>query len=85
MFDKLKQAKQLLELQSQLKKEIVESEKNGIKIVINGKLEVEEIILNPSLDVKEQEHLLKDCFNDVIKKMQVKLAQKMAGMPGLGL
>ena len=85
MFDKIKQAKQLLELQAQLKKEKVESEKNGVKVVINGKLEVEEIILNPSLDVKKQEELVKDCFNDVVKKMQMKLAQKMSGMPGFGL
>jgi DNA-binding protein YbaB len=84
MFDKLKQAKQLLELQNQLKKEKVESEKNGVRIVINGKLEVEEIILNPSLEIKKQEEILKDCFNDVIKKMQIKLAQKMSGMSGLG-
>ncbi|MFQ3675440.1 MAG: YbaB/EbfC family nucleoid-associated protein [Endomicrobiia bacterium] len=84
MFDKIKQAKQLLELQAQLKKEKAESEKNGVKVVINGKLEVEEIFLNPSLEIKKQEELLKDCFNDVIKKMQMKLAQKMAGMPGLG-
>ena len=84
MFDKIKQAKQLLELQNQLKKERVESEKGGVKVVINGKLEVEEIILNPSLEIKKQEELIKDCFNDVVKKMQMKLAQKMAGMQGFG-
>jgi DNA-binding protein YbaB len=85
MFDKIKQAKQLLELQSQLKKEKIEEEKNGVKIVLNGKLEVEEIVLNPSLEIKKQQELIKDCFNDAIKKMQVKLAQKMATMPGLRL
>lgn len=85
MFDKLKQAKQLLELQSQLKKEKVVSEKQGVKVVLNGKLEVEDVVLNPELDISKQAQVIKDCFNDAVRKMQVELAKKMSNLPGLGL
>lgn len=84
MFEKFKQLKQLKDLQDKLSQEKEEVEKNGIKIVINGKLEVESIQLNSALEKEKQEKLVKECFNDVIKKIQFKLATKMSKMPGLG-
>jgi len=85
MFDKLKQIKELKELQGSLKNERLEVEKNGVKIVMNGNMELEEVNLNPELEGAEQERFLKECFNEAIKKLQVKIAQKMSGMTGFGL
>ena len=39
MFDKLKQMKQFKELQDSLKNEVIEVEENGIKVIVNGKME----------------------------------------------
>ena len=48
MFEKLKQLKQLQELQKVLAQERAEVEKEGTKIVITGKLEIETVQLNPA-------------------------------------
>jgi len=77
MFDKLKQIKQLKELQDSLKEEIIEIEKNGVKIVINGKMEVINITLNDKISIQEQERAVKDGVNEAFKKIQVIAAQKM--------
>ncbi|HAM39617.1 MAG TPA: hypothetical protein DCP53_09540 [Elusimicrobia bacterium] len=85
MFDKLKQLKQLKDLQNVIAQEKAEAGKDGVRIVINGKLEVESVQLNPALDKEKQENILRDCFNDAIKKINYSIAQKMAKMPGMGL
>ncbi len=85
MLDKLKQIKQLREMQSVLAQERVECEKNGVKVVINGKMEVEDIKLNSELALEDQEKAVIECVNDAIKKLQRTLAMKMQGMGGLGM
>jgi len=83
MFDKLKQLKQLRDLQNALGKEKLEFEKNGIRVTINGKMEIEEIKLCTETEISKQEKVLKDCINDAVRKMQFKVAQKMSEMPGM--
>ena len=85
MFEKLQQIKKLQEIQNALKNEKIEGEKNGVKIFMNGKLEVEDVILNPSLSVQDQEKAIKDGFNDTMKKVQMVVAKKMQGMGGFGM
>jgi len=85
MFDQLKQLKQLKEIQDQLKKERVEVEKNGVKAVVNGKMEIEEIVLNPDFGIERQEKAVKDCVNEAVRKVQTNLAQKMSQMGNLNL
>jgi len=77
MFDKLKQIKQLKELQNKLSKEEIIVEKDGVKIIINGKMEIKKVQLNPSLSFEKQEELIRDCFNDAVKKLQMSITQKM--------
>jgi len=85
MFDKLKQIKQLKELRDSFSQEKEEVEKKGIKVIINGKLEIEDIQLNSDLSKEEQEMILKECINEAVKKIQMVLASKMSQMPGFGL
>lgn len=85
MFDQLKQLKQLKEIQDQLKKERVEVEKNGVKAVVNGKMEIEEIVLNPDFGIEQQEKAVKDCVNEAVRKVQTNLAQKMSQMGNFNL
>jgi DNA-binding protein YbaB len=85
MFEQLKQIQKLQQIQNALKNEKVEHEKNGVKITMNGKLEVQNIQLNPSLSIGDQEKAVKDAFNDVMKKAQMVVAQKMQSMGGFGM
>ncbi|NCD00511.1 YbaB/EbfC family DNA-binding protein [bacterium] len=90
MFNKLKQFKDLRsqakDLQSSLREETVTEEKNGVKVVFDGNLEIKEIIVNPELKKEDLEKTLKNCINDAIKKTQKLMAKKMqemGGFPGL--
>lgn len=82
VFDKLKQLNQLREIQKNLEKETAESEKDGVKVVLNGKMEIEEVVLNANLSLEKQESLVKDCHNEAIKKIQIILAKQMQNFPG---
>jgi DNA-binding protein YbaB len=85
MFDQLKQLKQLKDIQDQMKKERAEAEKNGVRVTMNGKMEIEEISLNPELGIEQQEKAVKDCVNDATHKVQMNLAKKMSQMGNFGL
>jgi len=78
MFDKLKQLRELKELKDSLSQEKAEVEKSGVKVIVNGKMEIEEIQLNPNLSKEEQEKTLKECVNGAMKKIQMAIAQKMS-------
>jgi len=80
MFDNLKKLQQLKEIKDSLEKEKIEIEQEGIKVTINGKIEVESIKLNSSLNQERQEEALKKCFNEAVKKIQILAAQKMMRM-----
>lgn len=77
MFDNLKQLRELKELKGILEKEKKEVEKEGVKVVVNGKMEVEEIKLNPQLETAKQEEVVKDCINQAMKQVQQEAAKKM--------
>jgi DNA-binding protein YbaB len=81
MFDQLKQIKQLKDMQDKLSQEQAVVEKDGIKVRVNGKMEIEEIVLNPGLEIKQQEKIVKDCVNEALKKVQMSAAQKLFQMP----
>ncbi len=90
MFNKLKQFKDLRDkaktMQNALAEETINQEKNGIKVSLNGNLEITEVKLNYNLSQSEQENSLKFCLNDAIKKAQKVMAKKMqdmGGFPGL--
>ncbi|MFA7088148.1 MAG: YbaB/EbfC family nucleoid-associated protein [Patescibacteria group bacterium] len=90
MFSKLKQFKDLRSqaktVQSALAQETITEEKNGVKVVLNGNMEVIELKLNSELSKESQENSLKNCFNDALKRAQRIMAKKlqdMGGFPGM--
>jgi len=90
MFNKLKQFQDLRHqaktMQSALSQETVSEEKNGVKVVLNGNMEILSLSLNESLNKSAQEDALKDCLNNALKKTQKLMAKKlqdMGGIPGL--
>ncbi len=80
MWDQMKQAKELYRLQKELQKERIEVEEKGVKIIVNGKMEIESVILNPEITKEEQEQAVKTCFNEALRKIQTNLAQKMQSL-----
>lgn len=75
MFDQMKKMNQLRNMQNALKKETAEVEKNGVKVVMNGNMDLVDVKLNSTLSSEEQERLLKQCFSEVKDKIQ-KIAMK---------
>ena len=78
MFDKLKKLKEIKELKEKLAREKIEIEEKGIKVVLNGKMEIEEIVLNQELPKEEQEKILRNCLNKGVKEIQLKIAQSIS-------
>ncbi|MBU1160854.1 MAG: YbaB/EbfC family nucleoid-associated protein [Patescibacteria group bacterium] len=87
MFNKLKQFKEMRSqakaLQNSLAQESVTVEKGGVKVVMNGNMEVTFLTVNQELSKDSLEGMLVDCINDAIKKTQQIMAQKIQGMGGL--
>jgi len=77
MFDKLKEINKLRELRKQLKEEKVEIERNGVVVIVNGGMEIEELRLNPDLDLRRQTKSVKNAINDALRKIQISSAKKM--------
>lgn len=90
MFNKLKQLKDLKNqakvMQDALAQETVTEERGGVKITMNGNMEVLSVEIAEGLSKKAIEDNTKACFNDSIKKAQRLMAKKlqdMGGIPGL--
>ena len=82
MFDKLKQLQKLSEIKNSLAKEKAEQEIQGVRVVMNGKMEVEEIQLNSELGAEDQARVLKDCINQAMSKVQMIVARRMSDIGG---
>ncbi len=68
----------LKDLQGKLSQEVVEVEKEGTKVALNGSFQVQDIVLNSQLSKENQERVLKECFREAFQKIQTLIAQKMA-------
>jgi DNA-binding protein YbaB len=83
MFEKMQQLKEMKQLSDTLATELAEVEKQGVKVVVNGKMKIESIELNSELTKQEQETILKDCINEAMAKIQKIIAGRMSQMTGL--
>ncbi len=91
MFEKLKQLKDLRaqakNMQNILSEVMITEEKNGVKITMDGNMNVKLIIIEKEMPKEELEKKIAEAFNEAIKKTQRAMAEKMRGMggiPGLG-
>ena len=80
MFDKIKQLAKMRTLQKSIENEEFVSEKEGVKVIINGSFMVKNIFLNSDLDKNKQENILKECLNDVFEKARLAIAQRFSQM-----
>jgi DNA-binding protein YbaB len=87
MFNKLKQLKDLRDkaktIQNALAEEKITGDRHGIKISLNGNMEVSAVVLEKEMTKTELEKNLPDAINDAIKKAQRVMAEKMRSMGGL--
>jgi DNA-binding protein YbaB len=90
MFNKLKQFKDLRTqaktMQDALSTERVSEEKGGVKITMNGNMEVLEVNIESGMTRESIEMNVKGAVNETIKKAQRLMAKKlqdMGGFPGL--
>ena len=84
VFDQIKKIAELKKLQDTIKKEKVVLEKRGVTVTMNGGFEVEEIKLNPELNLEEQQEVVKQCLNEAREEVQKKMAKIMMAS-GIGL
>ncbi len=80
MFESFKQLKQLKELQNAIQKEEVTAEKDGVKVTMNGAFEVISVSIEGGLSGGALEKVMKEVFNDAVKKAQQAIAHKFAAM-----
>jgi len=83
MFDKLKDLKKLKDLDSALAKEMIEKEKDGIKVMVNGRGDVESISLGSGME--SQEKILKELLNSAATEAKMKMARRAAEITGFGI
>jgi DNA-binding protein YbaB len=87
MFEKLKQLKDLRDkakaMQNALAQETINTERNGIKITMDGNMNVSAVVLEKEMSKDELEKKLPDAINETIKKAQRVMAEKMRAMGGL--
>jgi DNA-binding protein YbaB len=87
MFEKLKQLKDLRDkakhLQSALGAETITADRNGIKITMDGNMNVSAVVLEKEMSKDELEKKLPDAINDAVKRTQRVMAEKMRAMGGL--
>ncbi|MDO8260682.1 MAG: YbaB/EbfC family nucleoid-associated protein [Candidatus Magasanikbacteria bacterium] len=92
MFNKLKQFKDLRntakQMQNMMAAESVTVDKSGVKITMNGNMEITEIKIAGDISTNSLEGIIKSNVNDALKKTQKLMAEKMqemGGFPGLGM
>ena len=87
MFNKLKQFKDLRSqaktLQNALAGETVTVEKGGVKVIMNGNMEITQLAINEGLAKESLEGILTDAINEAIKKTQRLMAAKVQEMGGI--
>jgi DNA-binding protein YbaB len=74
-------------MQNILSEVMITEEKNGIKIIMDGNMNVKSIVIEKEMPKEELEKKITEVFNEAIKKTQRAMAEKMRGMggiPGLG-
>ncbi|MBU0722318.1 YbaB/EbfC family nucleoid-associated protein [Patescibacteria group bacterium] len=87
MFNKLKQFKDLRNqakaLQNALAQESVEYEKSGIKITMNGNMEITSIIIDSNVSADKLTGILTAVINETIKRAQRVMGKKVQEMGGI--
>ena len=80
MLDKLKQLGQLKAMQNEVKKEMFDVERDGVKVSVRGDMTIESIEISDETSREVIAEVVKDLANQGIKDAQQSAAQKMMKM-----
>ncbi len=84
--DMMKQAKELQANLKKIKDELAraryEAEAGGIKVIVNGEMDILEIKINPAVDTGKIESLVKEAANRALKTAKEDAAQKLKKATG---
>lgn len=62
-------------MQAQLKQQTVTVERDGIKVVMNGQMQIIELQLDNSKEAPAQAETIKNLINEAVKELQKKMAK----------
>lgn len=86
MGEMIKQAKkmqdELKKIKDDLKQARYEAEANGVKVIIDGEMEIKEIKISGDQDIKKIEDTVKNAVNKAIKLSKDDAARKLKGATG---
>lgn len=79
MGEMLKQAKAMKDAMSKVK---CEAEAGGVKVVVNGEMDILEIKIPPEVSIVRAEGLVKEAANKALRSAKVEAAKMMQGLTG---
>jgi len=81
MGEMLKQAKAMKDAMSKIK---CEGEAGGVRVTVNGEMNILEVKVPPEVTIDRAGGLFKDATNKALRSAQMEAAKKMQGLGGLG-
>lgn len=82
MKDMFKLQREAKRVKKELKNVHVEAEAQGVRVVVNGEMEVVEVVVDPSTPIDRAGALFLDAMNRALKKAQVIAAERMQSVMG---
>ncbi len=79
MAEMVKQAKAMKDLMGKIR---CEGEAGGVKVVVNGEMNILEVNIPAGLDTQKAAGLVKEAANKALRSAQMEAAKKMQGMGG---
>lgn len=79
MGEMLKQAKAMKDAMSKIK---CEGEAGGVRVVVNGEMDVLEVKIPPEVSIVKAEGLVKEAVNKAMRSAKMEAAKKMQGLTG---
>ena len=82
MKDMFKLQREAKRVKKELKNVHVEAEAQGVKVVVDGEMEIVDVTVDPSVTMDRVAALFKDAANRAFKKAQLIAAERMQGVMG---
>ena len=82
MKDMFKLQREAKRVKKELKNVHVEAEAEGVKLVVNGEMEIVEVTVDPAVPISRVGALFQDAANRAFKKAQLVAAERMQGVMG---
>ncbi len=79
MAEMVKQAKAMKDAMSKIR---TEGEAGGVKVAVNGEMNILEVSVPAGLDAQKAGGLFKDAANKALRSAQMEAAKRMQGMGG---